>query len=72
VDLFILGLFKETLRVKYIKARTIAYIALRIGTRVFKNILNSAYRPLIKDLILKNVIIIEEFYINIFLEAYLF
>jgi len=55
--------------VKYVEARTIAYIVLRIGTRVLKNILNSTYRPLIEDLILKNVIIIEGFYINIILEA---
>jgi len=55
--------------VKYIEARTIAYVVLRIGTRVFKNILNSTYRPLIEDLILKNIIIIEKFYINIILEA---
>jgi len=55
--------------VKYVEARTIAYIVLRIGTRVLKNILNSAYRPLIEDLILKNIIIIEGFYINIILEA---
>ena len=57
---------------KYIEARTIAYIVLRIDTRVFKNILNSIYRPLIEDLTLKNIIIIEEFYINIVLEACLF
>ena len=54
---------------KYIEARTIAYIVLRIGTRVLKNILNSTYRLLIKDLILENIIIIEKFYINIILEA---
>ena len=69
VDLLILGLFKEILGIKYIEARTIAYIVLRIGTRVFKNILNSTYRPLIEDLTLKNTIIIEGFYINIVLEA---
>jgi len=69
VDLLILGLFKETLGVKYVEARTIAYIVLRIGTRVLKNILNSAYRPLIEDLTLENIIIIEGFYINIILEA---
>ena len=69
VDLLILGLFKETLGVKYIEASTIAYIVLRIGTRVLKNVLNSAYRPLIEDLTLENVIIIEGFYINIILEA---
>ncbi len=63
--------FIKVITNKSIKARLSVLLILGRGTHIIKRTLNSASRPIIADLILKNVTIVKGFYMNIVLEAYL-
>ncbi len=56
---------------KSIKVKLSALLILGYKTYIIKRILNNTLRPIIIDLILKNIIIIKGFHVNIILEAYL-
>jgi hypothetical protein len=70
-DLLELRSFIKVITNKSVKVGLFTLLILGHGTRIIKRILNSALGPIITDLILKNVIIIKGFYMNIILEAYL-
>jgi hypothetical protein len=53
----------------YIKAKITSFPIIRYSTRIIKNIINKPIGPYTKDLILYNIIVIKEFYINIISEA---
>jgi hypothetical protein len=53
----------------YVKARITSLPIIRHSTYIIKNVINRPAGPRIKDLILYNIIIIKEFYINIISEA---
>ena len=55
----------------YIEAGITSLLIIRYSTYITKNIINKPIRPYIKDLILYNIIVIKEFYINIISKAYL-
>ncbi len=63
--------FIKVITNKSIKARLSVLLILGYKTHIIKRILNSALGLIIADLILKNIIIVKGFYINIILEAYL-
>ena len=57
---------------EYIKARLSSLLILGQGTHVIKRVLDSTSSPATTDLILKDVVIVEGFHINIISEAYLY
>ncbi len=70
-DLFKPKSFIKVITNKSVKVGLFMLLILGYKTHIIKRILNNALRPIIIDLILKNVIIIKGFYVNIILEAYL-
>jgi hypothetical protein len=70
-DLLKPGSFIKVITNESVKAGLFVLLILGRGTHIMKRTLNSASGPVITDLILKNIIIIEGFYMNIVLEAYL-
>jgi hypothetical protein len=70
-DLFKPKSFIKVITNKSIKAGLSMLLILGYGTYIIKRILNSALGPIIINLILKNIIIVKGFYINIILKAYL-
>jgi hypothetical protein len=70
-DLFKPRFFIKVITNKSVKVGLFILLILKRGTYIIKRTLNSALGPIIVDLILKNIIIIKGFYINIILEAYL-
>jgi hypothetical protein len=65
-----LGLFSK-LNKRTIKAGTSSIPIISHNTQVIKNVFNNINSLVIKDLVLKQVIIIKGFYINIVSKAYL-
>jgi hypothetical protein len=63
--------FIKVITNKSIKVELFTLLILGYKTYIIKRILNSALGLIIADLILKNIIIIKGFYINIILKAYL-
>ena len=57
---------------KYIKTRLSSLLILGQGTYMIKRVLDSTSGLVTIDLILKDIVIIEGFYINIISEAYLY
>ena len=53
----------------YVKAGITSFLIIRRGTYIIKNVINRPAGPRIKDLILYNIIVIKEFYINIISKA---
>jgi hypothetical protein len=53
----------------YIKAGIISFLIIRYSIRIIKNVINRPIRLCTKDLILYNIVVIKEFYINIISEA---
>ena len=56
---------------KNIKAKTFILLIISKSTYIIKKILNKEFKSAIINLILKDIIIIKGFYINIILKAYL-
>jgi len=54
---------------EYIKAGNLSLPILSRNTRTFKGIINRVYNEAEKDLILKDIVVIKGFYINIISEA---
>jgi hypothetical protein len=63
------GSFIKANSPEYIKAGTLSLPILSRSTRTFKRIINKAYNKAVKDLILKDIVIIKGFYMNIIFEA---
>ena len=57
---------------KYIKTRLSSLLILGQGTHIIKRVLDSTSSLVTTDLILKNIVIVEGFYINIISEACLY
>ncbi len=70
-DLLKPGSFIKVITNESVKAGLSALLILGRGTHIIKRTLNSASGPIIADLILKNIIIVKGFHVNIVLEAYL-
>jgi hypothetical protein len=68
-DLLEPGIFIKVTINKSIKAGLFTLLIIRRGIRVIKRALSSESGPIIIDLILEDIIIIEGFYINIISEA---
>ena len=56
---------------KNIKAKTFILLIINKNIYIIKRILNKKFKSAIINLILKDIIIIKSFYINIILKAYL-
>jgi hypothetical protein len=52
-----------------VKAGITSLLIIRRNTRIIKNVINRPAGPRTRDLILHNIIVIKEFYINIISEA---
>ena len=57
---------------KYIKTRLFSLLILGQETYIIKRVLDSTSSLVTIDLILKDIVIVEGFYINIISEAYLY
>ena len=68
-DLINSGTFIKAKINNYIKAGITSLLIIRYSTCIIKNIVNRPTELYIKDLILYNIIVINEFYINIISEA---
>ena len=55
----------------YIEVGITSLLIIRYSTYIIKNIINKFIKLYTKDLILYNIIVIKEFYINIISETYL-
>ena len=71
-DLLEPKLFVKVAINKHIKARSSSLLILGQETHVIKRVLDSTSGLVTIDLILKNIVIVEDFYINIILEACLY
>src|SRR6266536_3143518 len=67
-----LGSFVKAKLDKYIKARTSSLLITGHRKQVLKNVLDKARGLNTKDLVLSNIVVVEGFYVNIVLEAYLY
>jgi len=63
------GSFIKANSPEYIKAGTLNLLIFNRSTRTFKGIINRVHNKAVKDLILKDIIIIKGFYMNIISEA---
>jgi hypothetical protein len=70
-DLLEPGIFIKVTINESVKAGSSTLLIIRRGTRVIKRALSSESGPIIIDLILEDVIVIEGFHINIISEAQL-
>ena len=67
--LLVLDTFIKVRVDKCVKARSLSLLILGRSKRVLKNILDRVKGPRTKDLVLKDVVIVEGFHVNIVLEA---
>ena len=65
------GIFIKAKINNYIEVEITSLLIIKYSTYIIKNIINRPIELYIKNLILYNIIIIKEFYINIISEAYL-
>jgi hypothetical protein len=68
-DLINSGTFIKAKINNYVKVGITSLLIIRYSTYIIKNVVNKPAGPYTKDLILYNIIIIKEFYINIISEA---
>jgi hypothetical protein len=68
-DLLELRSFIKAFYNKCVKAGFLSLLIFRCNKRVIKKALNNIASPNLEDLILSNIIIIKDFYINIIFEA---
>ena len=54
---------------KYIKAKTLSFLIIRQSTYIIKNVINREDKAYTKDLILIDVVVVDNFYINIIFKA---
>jgi hypothetical protein len=65
----VLGTFIKVRTDECVEASSLSLLILGRGERVLKNILDRVKGPRTKDLVLKDVAIVEGFHVNIVLEA---
>src|ERR1700727_3122972 len=68
-DLINSGTFIKAKINNYVKAGITSLLIIRYNTYIIKNVINRPIGPHTKDLILYNIAVIKEFYINIISEA---
>ena len=71
-DLLEPRLFIKAMTNEYVKASSSSLLILEYRTQVIRNTLNKVSSLATTDLILKDIVVIKGFYVNIILEAYLY
>ena len=63
------GSFVKVAINEYVKARTLSFPIIEQGTRTIKNVINREDKAYTKDLILIDVVVVDNFYVNIISKA---